>query len=52
MRMRDELWDLMHSVRDDPEVQVVIFKGAGERAFSAGADISDQASSVSRMTCI
>ncbi len=41
MRMRDELWDVMHAVRDDPEVQVVIFKGAGERAFSAGADISE-----------
>jgi enoyl-CoA hydratase/carnithine racemase len=41
MQMRDELWDLMHAVRDDPEVQVIIFKGAGERAFSAGADISD-----------
>jgi enoyl-CoA hydratase/carnithine racemase len=41
MQMRDELWDLMRAVRDDPEVGVVIFKGAGERAFSAGADISE-----------
>ena len=41
MRMRDELWDAAHAVRDDPEVRVVIFKGAGERAFSAGADISE-----------
>lgn len=41
MRMRDELWDLMHAVRDDPEVRVVVFKGAGDRAFSAGADISE-----------
>jgi enoyl-CoA hydratase/carnithine racemase len=41
MQMRDELWDLMHAVRDDPDVRVVIFKGAGERAFSAGADISE-----------
>ena len=41
IRMRDELWDVMHAVRDDPEVRVVIFKGAGERAFSAGADISE-----------
>jgi enoyl-CoA hydratase/carnithine racemase len=41
MQMRDELWDLMHAVRDDPEVGVVIFKGAGDRAFSAGADISE-----------
>jgi enoyl-CoA hydratase/carnithine racemase len=41
MQMRDELWDLMHAVRDDPDVSVVIFKGSGDRAFSAGADISE-----------
>jgi enoyl-CoA hydratase/carnithine racemase len=41
MQMRDELWDLMHAVRDDPDVRVAIFKGAGEKAFSAGADISE-----------
>ncbi len=41
MRMRDELWELIHAVRDDPEVQIAIFKGAGERAFSAGADITE-----------
>ncbi|MCI0817880.1 MAG: enoyl-CoA hydratase/isomerase family protein, partial [Chloroflexi bacterium] len=41
LRMRDELWELMHAVRDDPDVRVVVFKGAGERAFSAGADISE-----------
>ena len=41
MRMRDELWDAALAVRDDPDVRVVIFKGVGERAFSAGADISE-----------
>jgi len=41
IRMRDELWEVVHAVRDDPEVRVVIFKGAGERAFSVGADISE-----------
>jgi enoyl-CoA hydratase/carnithine racemase len=41
MRMRDDLWELMHAVRDDPDIRVVIFKGAGDRAFSAGADISE-----------
>lgn len=41
LRMRDELWEAMHAVRDDPEVRAVIFRGAGERAFSAGADISE-----------
>ena len=41
MRMRDELWDTALAVRDDPDVRVVIFRGAGDRAFSAGADISE-----------
>ncbi len=29
MRMGDELWDVVQAVRDDPEVLVVIFRGAG-----------------------
>lgn len=41
MEMRDQMWDIMHAVQDDPEVRAVIVKGAGERAFSAGADISE-----------
>jgi enoyl-CoA hydratase/carnithine racemase len=41
LEMRDALWETMHAVAADPEVWVVIFKGAGERAFSAGADISE-----------
>jgi enoyl-CoA hydratase/3-hydroxyacyl-CoA dehydrogenase len=41
MRMRDGLWELMHAVGDDPDVRVVVFRGAGHRAFSAGADISE-----------
>jgi enoyl-CoA hydratase/carnithine racemase len=41
MTMRDELWSLLHAVREDPDVRCVVFKGAGDRAFSAGADISE-----------
>jgi len=41
LRMRDDLWEIMHAVRDDPEVRAVIFKGAGDRAFSAGADVTE-----------
>ena len=41
MAVRDELWSALLAVRDDPEVRVVLFRGAGERAFSAGADISE-----------
>jgi enoyl-CoA hydratase/carnithine racemase len=39
--MRDLLWSAMEAIRDDPDVNVAVFRGAGERAFSAGADISE-----------
>lgn len=41
MAVRDELWTLLHAVRDDPDVRVAVIEGAGDRAFSAGADISE-----------
>jgi len=41
MAVRDDLWSLLQAVRDDPEIRVAVFQGAGERAFSAGADISE-----------
>jgi enoyl-CoA hydratase/carnithine racemase len=41
MAMRDELWSLLGALRDDPDVRCVVFTGAGERAFCAGADISE-----------
>jgi enoyl-CoA hydratase/carnithine racemase len=41
LRMRDELYQVLGAVNDDPEVGVVIFRGAGEKAFCAGADLSE-----------
>ena len=41
IRMRDDLYQVLGALRDDPEVRVVIFRGAGERAFCAGADLSE-----------
>jgi enoyl-CoA hydratase/carnithine racemase len=41
IQMRDELYQILGAIRDDPEVMVVILKGAGERAFCAGADLSE-----------
>ena len=41
IRMRDELYQVLGAIRDDPEVEVVIFQGAGERAFCAGADLTE-----------
>ncbi|MFC2067022.1 enoyl-CoA hydratase/isomerase family protein [Chloroflexota bacterium] len=41
LQMRDELYQVLAAIRDDPEVRVAIFRGAGERAFCAGADLSE-----------
>ena len=41
LQMRDELYQVLGAIRDDPEVKVAIFQGAGERAFCAGADLSE-----------
>ncbi len=41
LKMRDELYQVLGAIRDDTEVKVAIFKGAGERAFCAGADLTE-----------
>lgn len=41
LQMRDELYQVLAAIRDDPEIRVAIFKGAGERAFCAGADLTE-----------
>jgi len=41
VRMRDELFELLGVVRDDPDIRVTILKGSGEKAFCAGADLTE-----------
>ena len=41
MRMRDELYQALEAVRDDPDVIVAILRGEGTRGFCAGADLTD-----------
>lgn len=41
IQMRDDLYEILNAIIDDSEVGVVIFKGAGEKAFCAGADLSE-----------
>lgn len=41
LAMRDELWLQLGLLRDDPTVRAAVFRGAGDRAFSAGADITE-----------
>jgi enoyl-CoA hydratase len=41
IKMRDELYEVLPAIDDDPEVLLCILQGAGERGFSAGADITE-----------
>jgi len=41
IKMRDELYEILGAIKDDPDVGVVILKGAGEKAFCAGADLTE-----------
>ena len=41
VRMRDELYQVLGAIKDDREVMVIILRGAGEKAFCAGADLSE-----------
>ena len=38
-RMRDDLYEVLGAIKDDPDVRVVILRAAGEKAFCAGADL-------------
>lgn len=49
MAMRDALWGVLTALRDDPTVRCAVFSGAGDRAFSAGADITEFGSAPSLM---
>jgi enoyl-CoA hydratase len=41
IQMRDDLYQILNAIKDDDEVLVAIFKGAGKKAFCAGADLSE-----------
>lgn len=41
LAMRDDLWGALTLLRDDPTVRCAVLHGAGDRAFSAGADITE-----------
>jgi enoyl-CoA hydratase/carnithine racemase len=41
IKMRDELYEVLGAIKDDPDVDVVILKAAGEKAFCAGADLTE-----------
>jgi enoyl-CoA hydratase/carnithine racemase len=41
VRMRDELFEALSAVKEDPGIHVLLMQGAGEKAFCAGADLSE-----------
>ena len=41
IEMRDALWATLDAAEADSDVGVVVFRGAGDAAFSSGADISE-----------
>ena len=41
IQMRDELYQVLEAIKDDPEVKVAILRGAGDKAFCAGADLTE-----------
>jgi enoyl-CoA hydratase/carnithine racemase len=41
IQMRDDLFEILNAIRNDDEVRVVLLKGSGEKAFCAGADLSE-----------
>jgi enoyl-CoA hydratase/carnithine racemase len=41
VQMRDDLYEVLNAIKVDDEIRVVIVKGAGEKAFCAGADLSE-----------
>lgn len=41
IQMRDDLYSILEAIRDDDEVRVAVLTGAGEKAFCAGADLSE-----------
>jgi enoyl-CoA hydratase/carnithine racemase len=41
VQMRDELYEVLGAIKEDDDVRVVILKAAGEKAFCAGADLTE-----------
>ena len=47
-RMRDDLFSALGAANDDPEIRAILIRGAGERGFCAGADLTEFGSAPSQ----
>jgi hypothetical protein len=47
-KLIDELMALLDRIEDNPQIRVIVLTGAGDRAFSAGADIAEFSESVKK----
>ena len=41
IQMRDDLYEALTAVKEDPEIRALIFYGEGTKGFCSGADIND-----------
>jgi enoyl-CoA hydratase/carnithine racemase len=41
VQMRDDLYEVLSAIKVDDEVRAVVFKGSGDKAFCAGADLKE-----------
>jgi enoyl-CoA hydratase len=41
VQMRDDLYEVLGAIKDDDEVRVAVIGGAGDKAFCAGADLTE-----------
>jgi enoyl-CoA hydratase/carnithine racemase len=48
VQMRDDVYEVLTAVRDDPDVRGLLVRGAGDRAFCAGADLTEFGSAPSQ----
>ena len=49
VQMRDDVYAVLEAVRDDPDVRGLLVRGAGDRAFCAGADLTEFGSAPSQV---
>ncbi len=49
VQMRDDVYAVLEAVRDDPDVRGLLVRGAGDRAFCAGADLTEFGSASSQV---